>query len=282
MGTFKVVRNFNGARFIVFGVSAIILAMYFRLFFGVDTSDEGFSLTMSYLFSQGGQPFINEWTAQQGAAVIFAPFVKIYISLIGSTDGLVLFGRHSYFVLSATASWKIWRLCRHYTTSVTALFPAILPIIFHPGGIPNINYNSLGALSWLLGLGLIYSCYIPLKSRLEKRCGAFLGATFLVIASYSYPSLMVVTSLLIVVSFSFPPYSEQGEAVNFNADRIYRLSLFWGLSFLAIPLIYVIFSDGLESIITCYKYASASPVHGGGWSKISGFIKKLETFARTQ
>lgn len=251
---------------------AITLAMYMRLFFGVDVSDEGFYMSMSYLFAQGGQPFVHEWVAQQGASIIFAPFVKIYLSLVGSTNGLVLFGRHMYFLVSILASWCIWRLCRPYVSSITALFPASLPIIFHPGGIPNLSYNSLGALGWLIGLGFLYSCYLPAA---KERIAGFAGAAFLVIASFSYPSLLPVAATVLCLSFLFPPNHGQGQVTNTSVCKNHRISLLLGAFLITAPLLYVVFQNGLQLLITTYEFASASPHQGGGVSKIGHIINKI-------
>ena len=268
----KQVQSSIGIRIIVIAIVAIALAMYWRLYFGVDVSDEGFYMAMSYFFARGGQPFVHEWVAQQGASIIFAPFVKTYIFLQGSTDGLVLFGRHIFFLVSIFASWSIWRLCRQIVTSAIALFPALLPVVFHPGGIPNLSYNSLGALAWLLGLALIYSCYAP---ALRRKISAFAGAALVVIASFCYPSLLPIMLIVICTSFLFAPGSEGSQSPDAGIRKDHRTGLLLGSFFLGIPLLYVVFSDGLQPLLTSYKYASAAPHHGGGWFKVSHILKNI-------
>ncbi len=266
------IGNSIAPRIVVICFMAIALAMYMRLYFGVDVSDEGFYMSMSYLFARGGQPFVHEWVAQQGAAIIFAPFVKIYLSLVGSADGLVLFGRHMYFLVSLLASWSIWRLCRTYVTSVAALFPALLPIVFHPGGCPNLSYNSLGALGWLLGLGFLYSCYLPIA---RGRIAAFAGAACLVVASFAYPSLLLISAIVLCVSFLFPPNQNQGQMQVASVRKNHQTGLLLGVSFIAIPLLYVVFQNGLYPLTTTYKFASAAPHQGGGWWKIEYIFNQI-------
>ena len=263
--------RFDWSPFVLVGIVAMVLVMYLRLYFGVDTADEGFYLAMPYLFARGGQPFVHEWVAQQGAAVVFAPFVKIYISLVGSTDGLVLFGRHAYFLVSVFASWGIWRLCRQFLTPVVALFPALLPIVFHVGGIPNLSYNSQGALGWLLGLGFLYSCYFPFAT---GGIAAFAGASLLVIASFSYPSLSAIAALVLCLSYLFPPSPEGLKELD-AVHKKHRIRIMLGSFLIAIPLLYVTFKDGFQPLLTSYEYASSTPGQGGGYDKIVRQVEKI-------
>lgn len=268
----KQIQSSIGIRIVVIAIVAIALAMYLRLYFGVDVSDEGFYMSMSYLFARGGQPFVHEWVAQQGASIIFSPFVKAYIFLQSSTDGLVLFGRHIFFLISIVASWSVWRLCRRVVTSAIALFPALLPVVFHPGGIPNLSYNSLGALAWLLGLALIFSCYVP---PLRGKIPAFSGAALVVIASFCYPSLLPIMVIVICTSFLFAPRSEGSHEAYASIRKDHRTGLLLGTFFLVTPLLYVVFLDGLQPLLTSYEYASAAPHHGGGWFKVSHILKNI-------
>jgi len=263
--------RFDWNPLVLVGIVAMVLVMYLRLYFGVDISDEGFYFAMPYLFALGGQPFVHEWAAHQGAAVVIAPFVKIYISLVGSTDGLILFGRHVYFLVSLFASWSIWRLCRQPLTPIVAIFPALLPIVFHVGGIPNLSYNSQGALGWLLGLGFLYSCYLPFTT---GGIAAFVGASLLVISSFSYPSLSAIATLVLCLSYIYPP-NPVGHKELDDVHKKHRIRIVLGTLLIFIPLLYVTFKDGFQPLLTSYEFVSASVHQGGGPIKVWEFFKKI-------
>lgn len=264
--------NSMGELFAVVIAASIVCVMYLRLYFGVDTSDEGFYMAMSYFFARDGQPFVQEWAAQQGAAVIFSPLVRIYISITGSTDGLILFGRHMYFLLTLFASWGVWRICRRNLGNVAALFPALLPIVFHPGGVPNISYNTLGALCWLLGTACLYSCYI---SDTNDRYKALVASALLVIASFAYPPLLIIIIFVLCASFILAPSSIISNKSSNNV-RNHRYSLLVGTLLFPIPLIYVVFVGGLEPILSTYAASSGAEANQlGGLEKLTIVINHV-------
>jgi hypothetical protein len=79
-------------------------ALYVRLYFGIDFSDESFYAALPYAFSLGHRPLIDELAVHQFAGILLVPFVKSYVAIAGGPPGLILFLRHLYFAAALGTS----------------------------------------------------------------------------------------------------------------------------------------------------------------------------------
>ena len=118
-----------------------------RFRYGVDFTDEGFYNAMPYAFALGARPFVDETLVQQTSALILLPLVKVYLAVVGSADGLVLFMRHVYWVASAATAGVVFRLLRDVVDPPRALAVAVCGFLFVPFHIPSLSYNSIAMLS---------------------------------------------------------------------------------------------------------------------------------------
>ena len=81
-------------------VVAIVLALTIvRLFYGVDLTDEAYTVGESYMVAKGALPFVNNWSQMPGYTLLLTPFINIFTSIKGGTEGIVLFFRFLSFAI---------------------------------------------------------------------------------------------------------------------------------------------------------------------------------------
>ena len=77
---------------------------YFRLFVGVNFTDEAFYSSLPYSFALGLKPYHEELNITQNAGILLTPLYWLYVQLVGSPIGLILFNRHLYLRCSCSAA----------------------------------------------------------------------------------------------------------------------------------------------------------------------------------
>lgn len=168
---------------------------FLRLFYGVCFSDEAIYVAYPYRFVLGDRPFIDEWFRCQLAALFLIPIVKLYVTVVGSTEGIVLFMRIIYFfVTSAVAATAYFALGR--AMSRTDRLLACSPIIlFMPWCIPNLGYNAVGSLSFVTGvfLGLWHL-------RTSRRALLFLAGMAHAVTVVAMPNYAFAILLFLILS----------------------------------------------------------------------------------
>src|SRR5271154_313747 len=74
---------------------------YWRLYYGVDFTDEAWYVAVPYRFVLGGRPYVDELSVPQTSAA-----VVLYPALAGRT-GLVLFVRQLHFLVALAAGGAV-------------------------------------------------------------------------------------------------------------------------------------------------------------------------------
>jgi hypothetical protein len=176
---------------------AVLVAVYVRVHYGVDVSDESFYLAMPLRFVLGDRPFIDELNVAQTAGVIVWPFVGAFYKLTGGTDGLVLAARVALIVLQGAVGFTVFRALRRFVDVPAAILIGTACVLFWPANLPGLSYNTLGATFFTLAM------FLPLAELLDGRppppAIAFGTGASLALASFSYPTLVVPTMFYSVV-----------------------------------------------------------------------------------
>ena len=155
--------------------AAALAFSLWKLPYGFGGSDEGFYLTVAHRLSLGDSLFADEWHLSQLLSFFLWPFVKLYTSVTGSTEGIMLASRYLYLAMHALVSAVIYLRLRKF--GLMAAIASVLYLIYTPFDMMTMSYNTialdmlaltgvlLGAagerdwLSWLLG-GISFACAV--------------------------------------------------------------------------------------------------------------------------
>ena len=166
---------------------ATSVAVYLRLFYAVDLTDDAFYTALPYSFALGHRPLADELAAHQFAGILLLPLFKAYLGLVGSNVGIVLFARHLYFAVSLAAA-----LVTRHTLSVSfgsraGSFAGALALAYIPFLLPALSYNSIACLCMLVGTMLLATACMPGKGP----AWLVAGTASVAAASFAYPPVII-------------------------------------------------------------------------------------------
>ncbi len=124
-----------------YAILSIALAfLVIRCFFGFDPTDESFYYTIPLRFLKGDCPIIDEWNASQFYSILLCPIVWLFTVVTGSTQGIILYGRLVYCLISLILSIGIFHSFRKRIGCYSALCCALLYLFCARGNIMGISY----------------------------------------------------------------------------------------------------------------------------------------------
>ncbi len=139
--------------FILVILSGLIL--HILCIFSLPMQDEGFYHTVPLRLFNGESLLQNEWHLSQFSSVFLYLFDKLFVTLNGSTDGIILYGRAVYIIIHTVFAFLLYGFFRK-----KGIWAAVATAVFYfqiPYRLAAISYNSV------LALALILFCFCLLK-----------------------------------------------------------------------------------------------------------------------
>lgn len=109
--------------------------------YGTGAYDEPFYLTIPHRILKGDGMFSEEWNFGQFSAFLMLPVMKLYLSVIGTTEGIVLNFRYIYILFQTICTILIYANLRRKTFGWAAAWCFYL---FCPYDIMAMSYNTMG------------------------------------------------------------------------------------------------------------------------------------------
>jgi len=253
---------------LIFSLIAIFLLSIFRIFFGVDFTDESFYLAVGHAFNLGNIPFVDEFYIQQTAALYLAPFQKVYLTLNGSTSGIVLFFR---FILLLNnfliAIFFYWHLKSIKPTEdqpddkISALLTALPIFVFAPYSIYQLSYNTL-SLQFIFLFTVLFQKFLISQDRKFL----FTGAVCLGIAMGTYPPIAPIAGIICVILL-------------LKRTSLLNVIIFSGCVALGlIPIFISTIDAGFQSLLNAISFHVSYGAQAGGTSKIMDLLPRPINF----
>lgn len=129
---------------------ALALSLH-RLRCGVDLEDEATYVSIPMRFLSGDRPFVDETNPVQSASLLTTPFIGAFVAVSGGTEGVMLFTRSLYFVVTLGVAALVARALRKYVEGPTRWLLA-LPVVLMMPGLPNLSYHTIGSLGFTAGV----------------------------------------------------------------------------------------------------------------------------------
>lgn len=264
----------------VFFVSMCFLTI-FSLHFGVNPYDEAFYLALPYHFIKGGHFFIDEFTPQQGAAFFTYPIIKLFYSLEGSTQGIVLFSRYIHFAFVLASVLIIISILKRALSLPVAIIVSCAYISFTPFNIHALGYNTLALGFFTLSLFLNFYAISLMEESSTYFLGKrnfffFLSGVLIGCAVISYPTISVIVLINILIlnfiAFYKKSYIQPSGIINFYPLIYYCLGLFIVAICIGPILIHVGWGQLLTDLET---FKSLGAGEGGGIVKLIVLAKQI-------
>ena len=156
--------------FIVLFVVVMIVS-FWKSVYGFGGSDETFYLTIPHRLVQGDALFTDEWNLSQLSGFLLMPFVWVYTTVFGGTEGILLGARFFYIIVHSVAAILLYTRLRKY--GYISLIGVILYYLFTPYNIMALSYNTMG-----LGLVVLTGVFIGTADYDKKLWIILSGVTF--------------------------------------------------------------------------------------------------------
>lgn len=244
---------------IIIIICAILLSIkYILVDFGLDAA---FQTTMAYRIATGDIMFKQMWEPYQMSAFLCAFLVKLYLSIMGSVEGVVLFLQLMGVLIDGVISVFFYRTIKKLTNKDgVAFLAAICLFIISPKDVPLPEYTNM--LVWFSTIALIASCeyLVSKKNRYIILLSISLSAMVL-----SYPSAILVCIALMIL---------------FIIKKEYKLVIFVSLICLCLGTIYILFVFSIcppkDLIKVIQGIMSLETSHGeGGIHKLVRYVIEI-------
>lgn len=221
--------------------------------------DAEYELAMGYRLLKGDTPIIEMWEPNQTSAFLCAILMKLYISITGTTTGIVLFMNGAGYLIRVMIAVGLCKLFSGMLGKVPALIVGMLYILIGPKDILIPDYSSM--MVWFSTLTVLFLVQYFEKKRLWQ---LLLSAFFLCLGIVSYPSFVIAYVVIFVLLLKYAENPKRDIAVFTGACAVI------GVAYLT----YLLWGKDLETVMNCVSAALAvEPTHTvSAWEKVWGHV----------
>lgn len=242
--------------FIALMAGGLIFA-FWKCVFGFGGNDEAFYLTVPQRFNMGDALIKDEWHLSQMSGFLLMPFVWLFTTVTGSTEGIILAARVLYILFHATVSVIIYLRIRKY--GYVSVFASVLYFIYTPYDIMAMSYNTMG-LDFVTLSGVImgtasYKKKLPLIVSGVAFAAAVLCCPYLAVAYILYGICVLIHTFIKNRDTKFILKSELFAGKTF---------LFFSIGIFALAAVFLIFAltrVSIKEIIDYLPYLMTDPEH---------------------
>lgn len=259
----------NAAAALVIGMVAAFTVV--RLFYGVELTDEAYTVAETYIVSKGALPFVNNWSQMPGYTLLLAPFVKVFTMITGGTDGIVLFFRFLAFFINVVTAFTVSFLLRKHIRNVMVLAMCSMIYITASGREGVVAFRGDNLSINLLAVGVL-----PLVISFLDETGRwklmFASGILTALAVLCYPTL-AIEYFYFVAAIGFLCHR--------NKMGYKSLRYFLGGSVLAAAVVagYLAANSGISDIFFGIQYllkdVAYFQLENGGLAKLPGYGKGM-------
>ena len=248
--------------------------LMWRAFLGFCWSDECFYVSTADRFYRGATPLVDEWYRTQMSSVLMLPFYALYMLIVGSNTGVILYFRLLYLVLSLAVSVVCFKVLRREYPAPVSLIASILIMCYAHLNNATFSYYMLSYMLLTLALLLIYD-YTNSRRRGEAVCAGVIAAlAVLCMPAFAagYIVIIVLAGAYLLVNRLFKlPGVVTGAA---DPSKLSRTLLWTGVGILAAALIFATYLFSRISLDSLMKILPYSLVDNEHSETIGYYIRK--------
>lgn len=180
--------------------AAVLALMAYRLFLGVEMTDEAYYISSSYRYLHGNIPFYDSWDPQIGSALLALPVFWIK-SLFGGTQGIMLYSRLSFLVFKLLMSAPLYLAIKKRFSRGVCMLICVAYAIYTPFSLYNWSYNNL-CLTFLISGCFLFLYSTDLDDGQKSNIPLATAGVFHALMAFSYISstpLCLLFGLMLVM-----------------------------------------------------------------------------------
>ena len=175
---------------------ATIALLFIRIRATINTGDETLLVAVAYKLTQGFRPFVDMWELYQVGDLLWYPFLKLYVEITRSTDGIILFSRMCYLLLNIVLALCANHCLKGVVSQKCAMSIGLILMSYAPFCLYYFWYDSemlyFGFLGTVFLVGGIYN-----KDVKTKRYMLLSGASFGCMC-IAYPTMIVTIPVILL------------------------------------------------------------------------------------
>lgn len=189
----KEIQKKNWIIFVI-GLIGITLFSIWKARYGFGGKDVSFYLTTPYRVTLGDKWFVDDWNLTQLSSMIIYPFVKLYITIIGSTEGTMISFRYLYIIVNLLITIYIYSKLKEF--GIGAIIGMWMYFLFVPFNNMMLSYNTMGMM-----FGFVVCVIIAFNDNGSKIKYGFAGFFFAmtVLCQPLLAGVYIIVSIFILV-----------------------------------------------------------------------------------
>ncbi|MCR5137825.1 MAG: glycosyltransferase family 39 protein [Oscillospiraceae bacterium] len=241
--------------------AAIWVFLFWKCRFGIANLDEAFYLTVPYRFCQGDLPLLHEWHLSQTSGLLLTPIMKLYLSVFGGTEGILLRFRWIFTAIWGLGALFLYRRLRVFSHH-GAMAAALIFLIYTPFGMMALSYNTMGLLL------LLCSCTVLASVREHIWLQQFLAGVLFAGAVLCCPYLLLAYALFCITAFLGLAFQKRSLA------SLWLFFSFGAATVCALVCVPLLLNAPLRRYLEVFPYMLEDPEHElvSLWSKIKLYV----------
>ena len=240
---------------------------------GFSSRDSSSWTGIIYRFAEGDAPIIHEWHPAQMSAILMIPFMKLFLAVTHSTDGVILYFRIIYtFLINLPAALYLFHKEKKHGYIISAALTSIV-LLFSMGGEVMPDYNTMGSIFVLL-FALLFTQPGP-----SFFTSTFLAGLFYAASVLCCPYLAVIYLIFIILCIAEKAHHLGGR--NYYVPRLIPFTA-GALSLAAIVIGFLLSKADPSSYLNSAGQLFRDPDHPTGrflW--VSQYAKLVKAVWRT-
>lgn len=171
--------------------------------------DEQYAIVLGYRMASGESMFLDLWEPHQTSGFVCAFFIKIYMLLFKTTEGLVIYLRILGLLMQVAVSAFVYNVFKKTTSKMVGFYIALTVFALQPKGIQIAEFSNLFIWSMLCTMLCFYSIYMK-PDKYKKY--AILAGVFVCVSVLCYPSYLIVVPFYAIAMYKL--FIKKGHAIN--------------------------------------------------------------------
>lgn len=243
----------------------LILACCASFVFSNVSYDSEYQMAMAYRLIQGDEMVLQMWEPHQTSAFLCAILMWIYMSLTGTTTGIVLFLQIAGLLIRAGIGYLIYREIKEMpveNSEIPGFLAGITYLLISPKELLTPEFGNMQ-----LWFGTLVFLTLIRYFKTEKIWCLFAGAVCFCLGVFSYPSFLLV-SLGVIAAFMM-----------YSKHKIRDIGIYLGVGLVigGTFVAYLLMNVGFETALNCVSAALAvEPSHTvGAGEKVLGHVLNI-------
>ena len=169
------------------------ILLLIRCLFSFCWSDETFYFSTAYRFYQGDSIFQHDWFPTQLSSIMLLPLFSLFVTITGSTTGVILFFRICFVIFALILSIVIYRIIRHSHPQWIAVICSLFYLFYTHLNIATLSYYTMSVGFFLVSMLLLYHYY-----HTERRRNLIFGGILFALSVLALPTMAVAYILVII------------------------------------------------------------------------------------